>query len=117
VNEPQSPRNWNPPTWHSDFGDPNLEFEHLKAFSTALLSVQPNATVGLETPEPGLMDVHVQLPDGMVAEVYSVQNVEDPGKRRLAIFLAPGSSEEEEIYADTIPSALSHFRERLHSPS
>ena len=47
----------------------------------SLLSAAPNATVTLETPEPGLMDVRVDLACGIVAEVYSVPSPEDETHR------------------------------------
>jgi hypothetical protein len=90
-----------------------LEFEHLKGFASLLLSAEAHLAVRLETPEPGLMYVVVQLPDGRVAEVYSVPNTGVADKRQLAIFLAIGTSEDEEIYADTIEDAVSCFKRRL----
>lgn len=115
MKESQSPRTWRSPDWHADFGDPALELEHLREFSLLLLAVLPNATVTLEIPEPGLMYVHIQLEDGTVAEVHSVPFLEIPEKRRLAIFFAPGTSTEEEIYAESIDSAVNHFSKRLNS--
>jgi hypothetical protein len=113
INELQSPCDWSPPKWHPDFGDPALELDDLKEFSLLLLSMVSNATVTLETPEPGLMDVRIDLDDGRVAEVHSVQCANMPKKRRLALFLAPGTSNEEEIYAESIPSAVNSISKWL----
>ena len=98
----QPPQLWRPPQWHPDHGDPGIELEHLRSFALNLLSAVPNATVVLEIPEPGLMDVRVELPCETVAEVYSVPSIasRDPVSRRLALFIHPESSQEIEIYAN-----------------
>lgn len=104
-----SPRNWSVPAWHPDFGDAHVQLEHLRGFSLSLQSVVPNARVTLETPEPGLMDVHVELPDGTVAEVHSVPCEHVAEKRRLALFFQPETKDERELYAETIESAVRCF--------
>ncbi len=113
MSDSQSPRDWIVPSWHPDLGDSALELEHLRGFSLALLSAKPSARVALETPEPGLMYVNIKLPDGTVAEVYSVPSSDNSSKRRFAIFIAPGTPEEDEIYAETLPLAVKCFGERL----
>ena len=107
----QPPQLWRPPQWHPDHGDPGIELEHLRSFARNLLSAVPNATVVLEIPEPGLMDVRVELPCETVAEVYSVPSIasRDPVSRRLALFIHPESSQEIEIYAESVEDASNLF--------
>jgi hypothetical protein len=104
-----SPRTWSAPKWHPDLGDATVQLEHLRGFSLLLQSTVPGATARLETPEPGLMDVNVELLNGTVAEVHSVPCAEFPEKRRLAIFFWPGSKDEKEVYAQSIESAVTCF--------
>jgi hypothetical protein len=113
MNQSQPPESWTPPSWHPDWGNAALEFEDLKSFAVLLSSVDPHATVELKIPEPGLMFVVVRLPDNRVAEVYSVPSVDVPDRRQLAIFFGIGTSGDEEIYADTIQSAVRCFSERM----
>ena len=101
----QHPRLWRSPQWHPDHGDPAIELDHLRSFALALLSAVPDATAVLEIPEPGLMDVRVELPGEMVAEVYSVPHSKEEGPRRLALFLRPESADEIEVYADSVEDA------------
>jgi hypothetical protein len=108
----QAPSHWIPPVWHADFGNATLELDHLREFSTRLLSDFPTVDVTLETPEPGLMDVQVRLGEE-TAEVYSVPSVGIPDKRRYAIFFSPGTPNEEEVYAESMDSAMSQFKKRL----
>lgn len=104
-----SPEDWSPPQWHPDLGNPSVQLEHLRSFSLSLRTAVPDAVISLEIPEPGLMDVHVELPNGTSAEVHSVPCVDAPENRRLAIFFAPGTKDERELYAQTIESAVTHF--------
>lgn len=107
---PQSdPQSWHPPRWHADHGDPAIELDHLRSFAVKLLSAVPTATATLEVPEPGLMDVRVELARGMVAEVYSVPSLEDEGQRRFAIFLCPDTAGESEVYAESAEDASRLF--------
>jgi hypothetical protein len=103
------PRLWRTPQWHPDHGDPAIELDHLRSFALALLSAVPDATAVLEVPEPGLMDVRVDLPCGMVAEVYSVPSLKEEGSRRLALFLRPESVDEIEVYAESAEDASNLF--------
>jgi hypothetical protein len=100
---------WRAPDWHPDHGDPAVELGHLRSFALKLLSAVPNATVTLETPEPGLMDVRVELACGTMAEVYSVPSPGDGTHRRFAIFLSPDTASESEIYAETLEDASNLF--------
>lgn len=45
----------------------------------------------------------------MVAEVYSVPSSEDEGHRRFAIFLCPDTSDESELYAESVEDASNLF--------
>jgi hypothetical protein len=90
-------------------GDAVVELEHLRAFSLLLQSTVADAIVNLETPEPGLMDVLVELPDGIVAEVHSVPRTDALEKRRMAMFFWPGTTDEKEVYAESIESAVAYF--------
>ncbi len=116
MNPTQDPQAWRSPHWHPDHGDPEIELDHLRSFAQKLLSDVPTATATLETPEPGLMDVRVELPCGTAAEVYSVPSPEDERHRRFAIFLCPESAGESEIYAESLEDASNLFA-ALSSPS
>jgi hypothetical protein len=100
---------WRVPDWHPDYGDPQIELGHLRSFALKLMPAVPGAAITLETPEPGLMDVRVELARGTVAEVYSVPSPEDETHRRFAIFLCPDSSSESEVYAETPEDASNLF--------
>ena len=104
--ESLSPRTWIAPNWHADFGDTAVEVEHLKEFSLLAMTVMPNATVRLEILEPGLMTVQMQLENESPVEIHSIPALHAPDKRRFAIFLSPGTSAEEEVYADSVNSAV-----------
>ena len=101
-----SPQDWNMPLWHSDFGDPSLEFEALQSLALALSETEPGAKATLETPEPGLMDARIALPNGLVAEVHSVSVSQGSSRRRFAVFLSPDSEGETENYFDSIEQAV-----------
>jgi hypothetical protein len=105
----QHPQYWHSPQWHPDHGDPGIELDHLRSFALKLLSAVLDATVALEIPEPGLMDVRVELPCETVAEVYSVPSSQDEGPRRLAIFFHPESADEIEVYAESVEDAANLF--------
>jgi hypothetical protein len=109
MNPSESPRTWRAPNWHSDLGDAVVQLEHLREFSLRLLSIMPSANVSLEIPEPGVMDVQVQLVDGTKAEVHSVPSLEIPEKQRFAVFFSPGTADENEVYALSIECAVRHF--------
>jgi hypothetical protein len=111
-----SPCDWELPHWHADFGDPISEFGPLKAFACHLISVEPRTTLGLKTPEPGLLYVLGFLPNGKIFEVYSVPS---PGKvksRRLAVFANPDTAEEVERYFDALEDAVAFITERKPEP-
>jgi hypothetical protein len=105
----QHPKLWDSPRWHADHGDPGIELEHLRAFALKLLSSVPSATISLEIPEPGLMDVRVELPRGLAAEIHSVPSLEDQGHRRLAVFGCPETANEFEVYAESVDDAANLF--------
>ena len=100
-----SPNDWVAPSWHADFGNPMLELEPLRTFSCRLLRAEPNVILAIETPEPGLLYVRGQLPNGNVFEVYSVLSLEYIGSRLLAIFMIEGNFEEEEAYFNSANEA------------
>lgn len=104
-----APQSWQTPQWHPDHGNPAIELEHLRSFAVRLLSAVPEATATLEVPEPGLMDVRVELSGGMVAEIYSVPSPEDRAQRRFAIFLCPDTAQESELYAESAEDASNLF--------
>ena len=112
----QSPQSWHAPQWHLDHGDPVIELEHLRSFALKLVDTVPEATAILEVPEPGLMDVRVELARGLVAEVYSVPSLEDQRQRRFAIFLCPDTENESEIYAESPEDASNLFGLLASSP-
>jgi hypothetical protein len=101
----QAPASWEPPDWHPDFGETKAEFEHLRRLAEAVLSSIPEAAVALVVPEPGLMLLQIARSGGPPAEAYSLvapQGLED---RRYALFLAPGTSQEQEFYASSVADA------------
>ena len=104
----EEPQRWPVPDWHTDFGDAQAEIEHLRALAEPLLAVVPGAKVVLETPEPGLMNLAVELPDVTLAEVHSVR-AGGNDERKFGLFFAPDTEAEQEIYADNLADALSHF--------
>lgn len=111
----QLPQDWQPPQWHSDFGDPVVQLEHLRCFAIGLSLAIPNTKTVLETPEPGLMDVRVELPNGETAEVHSVPGVRESRNRRLAVFLWPETDDEIEEYLDSVGAAVELFEGRKGS--
>jgi hypothetical protein len=100
----RSPLDWRPPDWHPDFGDVAAEFEHLRALALSVLDSIPGSDVELVMPEPGLMYLHVARPDGMTAEVYSLDGAEST-TRRFGVFTSPGTDRENESYADSVGQA------------
>ena len=105
IRKARQPETWVAPDWHPDFGDAKAELDHLRAFAVALLAAIPDANVELELPEPGLMNLAVDLPNGTSAEIYSVSN-DRPDGRRYGIFLEPGTDGECEIYQVAIDDAV-----------
>ncbi len=104
--EAQLPLSWEAPDWHADFGDTRAEFEHLRSLAEAVLSSNPRAKVELVLPEPGLMYLELVSPGGPLAEAYSVNDPRAVDNRRYALFLLPGTSREQELYADSIHEVL-----------
>lgn len=102
----QLPQDWQPPQWHPDFGDPIIQLEHLRSFAIGLLSAIPNVKAVLETPEKGLMDVRVELPNGKIVEVHSIPALGSIGYRRLAVFVSPDTVDEIEHYLDSAGAAV-----------
>lgn len=105
---------WPVPEWHKDFGDTRVELEHLRALGIALLEALPDAHVDLELPEPGLMNLVVEMPDGSSAEVYSVA-ANTPGQRRYGVFFAPGTPDEREVYHELVENAVKCFTNAGHA--
>lgn len=106
IRKTRQPETWSAPDWHPDLGDAKAELEHLRAFAMALLDAVPDATVELELPEPGLMNLAAQLPGGPEAEIFSVSANHSAGQRRYGLFLKPGTSDEQEIYEDNVEDAV-----------
>jgi hypothetical protein len=108
----QAPANWEQPDWHPDFGDAKAEFEHLRGLAEAVLSLIPETSVELVIPEPGLMHLQVMWPGGALAEAYSLVKPKGSDERRYALFLAPGTSQEQEFYASSVDDAAGILRKR-----
>jgi hypothetical protein len=117
IKKRPEPEVWPAPEWHPDFGDAKSELEHLRSFPTALLANIPEAQVELELPEPGLMSVAVQMPNGSSAEVYSVASIGSPGQRRYGLFLAPDTPNEREVYEDALESSVKRLTDDVGLPS
>ena len=100
------PELWAVPEWHADFGDATAELEHLRALAAALLLASPGVHIELETPEPGLMNLEIEFPDGERAEVYSLSCDSTHNQCRYALFLSPGTPHERECYSETIEGGV-----------
>jgi hypothetical protein len=107
----QAPANWEQPDWHPDFGDTKAEFEHLRSLAEAVLSSIPDTTVALVLPEPGLMLLQITRSGGPLAEAYSLVAPKGLEDRRYALFLAPGTSQEQEFYASSVTDAAGILRQ------
>jgi hypothetical protein len=101
----QAPAKWVQPDWHPDFGDTKAEFEHLHRLAEAVLSSIPEATVALVVPEPGLMLLQITRSGGPPVEAHSLVAPKRLEERRYALFLAPGTSQEQEFYASSVDDA------------
>jgi hypothetical protein len=96
YNEPMT---WTPPSWHRDFGDVQVEFDHLRTLAQCLVEKLPQFLVGLSVPEDGLMFLIVKnQKQKILAEVYSIEAKEDNCQRKYGVFLWPNSNAEEEQY-------------------
>jgi hypothetical protein len=104
------PQDWQPPSWHPDFGNANVELEELRSLAIAICAALPNTKATLETPEPGLMSMAIELPNGVLAQIHSIPSVQDNGRRRFAIFVSPNSEKEIEQYADSDAVALEFLK-------
>jgi hypothetical protein len=109
--------NWQVPDWHPDFGDARAECEHLQRLAVAVLSKIPRSKVELIVPEPGLMIVQIVKPDGIIAEVYSVDGSKEPEGRRYGLFLSPGTPQEKELYASSVSQAVGFLTAETGSSS
>ena len=100
-----SPFEWQVPIWHEDFGDPRSDFDALCSLAIKLCDSRPGVKTELETPEPGLMELRVELPNGIVAEVHSVVVAGQKHERRFAVFVSPDIQNESEHYFDSVANA------------
>jgi hypothetical protein len=104
--ETRSPLSWKLPDWHADYGDAKGELEHLRSLAEAVLSSNPQSRAELIVPEPGLMYLELASSGGAPAQAFSICEAKAVGKRRYALFLFPGTSLEQELYADSIDEAV-----------
>jgi hypothetical protein len=102
----RSPLSWKLPDWHVDYGDARAELEHLRSLAEMVLSSNPQASAELIVPEPGLMYLELASAGGAPAQAYSVREAKAVEKRRYGLFLSPGTSLEQEFYADSIDEAV-----------
>jgi len=117
MHENNDPLKWDIPNWHKDLGEPRIEIEALRSFAIALCSAIAGANVRLEIPEPGLIDVKVELPNGVLAEVFYVKSIDQAEKNQYALFVHPGTESEIEVYKDSIDSAVEAFTRLLEPVS
>ena len=89
------PNTWEVPTWHPDFGDPEIEIEMLRGFCVKAIQFFPNLTTDLVTPEEGYLNVDVFDDSKKIAELHVVV---DDEKRRFGLFGFDGEEETEELY-------------------
>ena len=116
-----SPHAWIMPQCHTDFVNLPKEFQELKSLAIAVVNAIPKARVILETPEPGLVNVKIELPSNKDVEVHSVPVPGQIGKLRFAVFISPETSEESEIYFESVDSACDFLlaqqeSDRYHTP-
>ena len=101
MSKTNSPISWQAPAWHPDFGDPQIELDHLREVAFKLLELSPGCSIVLETPEPGVIYIEVTRSDAAKAEIHSVSSGCSLDTRRYGIFIAPDTSEEIEEYAES----------------
>lgn len=70
---------WTVPTWHPDFGNPEVQVKKLRSFAKALLASCPNVQVNLTQPEQGYLFVTVHHDSNKLAEVYCTKKLQDIG--------------------------------------
>ena len=112
-----SPEYWQAPEWHEDFGDPRIELEELRSLAIAIRNSVPGVSLQLETPEPGLMELLIDLPNKEIVEVHSIATSLAAEGRRFAIFVSPETTDEIEYYSNSVVDALRFIRERTASHS
>ena len=61
---------WKTPKWHKDFGNPEIELEHLKVFSTFLLNSETAFDLRLDCYEEGYMCVEIVNAGRKVGELH-----------------------------------------------
>ena len=90
-----NPTDWETPTWHPDFGNPDLEVGMLRAFCIKAIEIFPNSTMTLMTPEEGYLHVEVKKLDKKLAEIHIVS---DGDNQRFGVFGFDGEDETGEQY-------------------
>lgn len=68
-------KNWKPPKWHSDWGDPDIEFLLLKNFSIKAADILPILNFKLNPSEEGYLCVDIFKIDIKIAELH-ITNVD-----------------------------------------
>jgi hypothetical protein len=95
------PTSWIPPHWHHDYGDVQLELDHLRHVAQRVIEQLPQLSVGLSVPEDGVMFLVITNNDSekVLAEIYSIDSNGGDRQRKYGIFLRPNSAAEEEQYS------------------
>jgi hypothetical protein len=95
------PMSWIPPRWHQDYGDVQLELDHLRHVAQCVIEQLPQLSVGLNIPEDGMMFLVItnNSSEKVLAEIYSIDSNGERRQRRYGIFLRPNSTAEEERYS------------------
>jgi hypothetical protein len=93
------PRFWDSPRWHPDYGDVEVELDHLRNVAQCVIEQLPQLAVGLSVPEEGVMFLVVGNDrENPLAEIYSIELNSKSSRRKYGVFLRPNSISEEERY-------------------
>lgn len=97
---------WEPPKWHEDWGDPEVDISIFKELCYIILEVSSNFQFELDPVEEGYLSLNVLLHK---KKVFDVQLV-DRSAKRLGIFFENG----EEVYLSS-PNEIAEYVKDLPS--
>lgn len=98
----QNPRDWQAPSWHPDFGDPEAELAMLREFCIDLQDKNKEYTFSLDAFEEGYICVKINKRNKKYAELWIVERQD---KKRYGLFMDDGR----EIYFDDKKEGLAHL--------
>lgn len=97
---------WEIPKWHSDFGDPKIEFKMLVDFCRELLTMKSTYHLILENYEEGYISVDIFTPNGK--KFGELMIVEAKNGKQYGLFYDLEESEKE-FYFTSIEEGLKCF--------